>query len=458
MADWIFFLATFGCKVNQYESQALREAWHTLGGREADDPADAAGIVINTCAVTARAASDARQAVRSLHRQAPDARIVLTGCSASLAGPQLAALPGVAAVIAQSDKERLLAGPPFACSSPDVLSPTAPSVPNPDWPALRIASYRRSRPVLKVQDGCSHGCAYCVVPLTRGPARSRAPEDVLAEAKRLLAAGYRELVLSGVNLLQYRMPGTDRLDFWDLLARLDAALTPQWQGRARLRLSSIDPAQLGPKARDTLAAAHLVCPHVHISLQSGSPAVLRRMGRSHYDPGAIPDALRDLSAIWPVFGLGADVLVGFPGESRAECRETLDLLHALPLSYAHVFPYSRRPGTAAADLPDLPGPEKRARAALARTVAAAKQRNFLQSLLNVPELRLAPDAPQGNPGEDEDEIFLPVNAQDSGRVRGVTECYAACLLPAGSVKAGSRELLRVRPTGLAGARLTAVPA
>ena len=453
MADWTFFLATFGCKVNQYESQALREAWQALGGRETGDPAAAAWIVLNTCAVTARAVSDARQAVRGLRRQAPDAGIVLAGCAASAAGSELAALPGVAAVIAQSDKERLLAGPPFVSSLPAGLRPAPDRLPVPDWPAFRIASFRRSRPVLKVQDGCSHGCAYCIVPLARGPARSRAPEDVLDEAKRLLAAGYREIMLSGVNLHQYRAPGADRADFWDLLARLDSALAPQWQGRARLRLGSIDPAQFGAKAWDTLAAARLVCPHVHVSLQSGSPAVLRRMGRGHYDPAAMTEAARALSAIWPVFGLGADVLVGFPGESRDECQETLDLLNALPLSYAHVFPYSRRPGTAAASLPDLPGSEKRERAALIRTLAAQKQHVFLQRLLDMPELRLAldawPDSPDDPPGDLED-------TQGAGQTRGITEFYAACILPAGSVKTDSRELLRARPAGLAGRRLLGV--
>jgi MiaB/RimO family radical SAM methylthiotransferase len=331
------------------------------------------------------------------------------------------------------------------------------------WPAFRIASFRRSRPVLKVQDGCSQGCAYCVVPLARGPARSRPPEDILAEAERLLAAGHRELMLSGVNLRQYRAPRpnrpnrpnrTDATDFWSLLAWLDAALAPEWQGRARLRVSSVDPAQLDARAMDALAAARMVCPHLHLSLQSGSPSVLRRMGRGHYDPGRLPDALSALSATWPVFGLGVDALVGFPGESRAECQETLDLLEALPLSYAHVFPYSRRPGTAAAALPDLPGPVKRERAALARSVAAEKRRRFLTRLLELPELRLVLDAPGARDGADGPEDDIPADAEN-GLARGVTEFYAACVLPAASVPADSRELLRARPTGLDGSRLTA---
>ena len=448
MRAWTFFLTTFGCKVNQYESQALREAWTALGGKESADPVGADWIVLNTCAVTAQAVSDARQAVRRLHRHAPEAAIVITGCSASAAAPELAALPGVAEVVGQRDKERLLAGPDAFSKRAATPGPTHAASPSASaYPSFHISTFARARPVLKVQDGCSHGCTYCIVPLTRGPARSREIADVVAEAERLLAAGYREIMLSGINLYQYRVRTSGQArDFWDLVAALDSALAPAWQGQARLRLSSLDPAQLGAKAADVLGSARLICPHLHLSLQSGSPSVLRRMGRSHYDPQQVLQHVLALRPIWPLFGLGADVLMGFPGESEDECRETLALLNALPLSYAHIFPFSKRPGTAAAALPDLPGPEKQRRARLARELVATKQQAFLEHLLHLPELWLAADVPDS-----------PDASGDRARphLHGVTEYYAAC--DAGTRATPGHNLLRVRPTGIRNRRLTAVP-
>ncbi len=432
---WTFFLATFGCKVNQYESQALREAWTALGGLECDGPEQADWIVLNTCAVTRGAVSETRQTARRLHRLAPTAKLIITGCSATAAGEACAALPGVVAVVPQAEKERLLQGP----------EGSAPPAAKEGFPAFAITTFKRARPVIKVQDGCSHGCTYCIVPLMRGPARSREPREVLDEAGRLLHAGYRELMLSGVNLRQYAVPGKAGTDFWDLLALLDAELWATWGDSARIRLSSLDPAQLNDKALDTLAAARTLCPHLHLSLQSGSPDVLRRMGRGHYHPERILDFVRDLGRIWPLFGLGADILMGFPTEEEAHVTETLAFLERLPLSYAHVFPFSPRPGTPAARLKDLPGPEKQARAAAVRNLVAAKQRAFLDRLLGVPELRLALDV--SGPEDPETDA--------AGRTRkGVNEYYAACVLDdATPGDADSHALIPVRPVAARDGRL-----
>lgn len=217
-----------------------------------------------------------------------------------------------------------------------------------EYPPFCIDSFRRARPVLKVQDGCSHCCTYCIVPLTRGPSCSRSPDAVIEEAERLLRAGYREIMISGINLRQYRANG---VNFWKLLRQVDSLLAPEWAGRARLRLSSLEPAQLDTEGLETLEACTLLCPHLHLSLQSGSPAVLARMGREHYVPERVEEAIGRVRSFWPDFGLGADILMGFPGESEKEMQETIDMAGSLPFTYAHVFPYSVRPGTRAASLP-----------------------------------------------------------------------------------------------------------
>ncbi len=394
-----FHIQTYGCRVNQYESQSIREHWLSLGGEETDSAGDADVILVSTCAVTAQAVSDARQAVRQL-AAAGGARIIVAGCAAS-AEPGDFAVPGVAAVIPQKAKHVLLAVHPLAEDAlPDPGDGRA-------YPPFRIASFARSRPVVKVQDGCSQGCAYCIVPLTRGPSRSRPVEAVTEEVRRLLEAGYREITLSGINLRQYRADGSHGRNFWTLLRHIDATFSPEWQGRARFRLSSLDPAQVtGGEGTETLEQCRMVCPHLHLSLQSGSPSVLRRMGRSPYSPSAIMDAVAVVRRFWPVMGLGADILMGFPGETSAEVMETLAMVRALPLTYAHVFPYSVRPGTRAAALGGQLGKHEKQEHALAvRELVAAKREAFLREIASMGTMLVA---------------------FDGGTAHGINEWYADC--------------------------------
>lgn len=439
-----FFLATFGCKVSQYESQALREHWTRLGGKETDDAARADVLLIASCAVTAEAVADARQTARKWGREVPAGRIIVTGCAAS-AAPGDFALPGVAAVVPQARKAELLrlhpldlgtekGGSAFAPPSkkaPDALLRPGNRPAGREFPPFRIEGFRRARPVLKVQDGCSHGCSYCIVPLTRGPSRSRPPAEVVEEARRLLNAGYREIMVSGINLRQYRADG---LRFWGLLRLLQRELGSGWKGRARLRLSSLEPAQLDAEGLESLEACHLLCPHLHLSLQSGSPAVLRRMGREHYSPDHILDAVRHLRNFWPVFGLGADILMGFPGESEAETRETLAMVERLPLTYAHVFPWSSRPGTRAAALPDaLPKAERQDHAARVRALVAGKHEAFLREMGALP-------------------VFFFAGDGDGGH-GGINEYYAPCRLEDGTRGPEGHTLAAVHPVGREGGRV-----
>jgi len=417
MSDWTFFIATFGCKVNQYESQALCEAWEKLGGKRLAAPGGADAVLVNSCAVTARAERDARNAMYRVCREAPQARRLLTGCAARLASEALRGNDCPHALIPQDAKSLLLQGP-------WIESPG--HVPDPNlFPPFCISSFARARPVLKVQDGCSRRCTYCIVPLTRGPARSRTPSAVYEEAERLLAAGFRELMLSGINLQQYGRDFQESFDFWDLIRMLEDRLAPRWAGLARLRISSLEPGQLDAKGLDCLAASRLLCPHLHLALQSGSPEILRRMGRGHTKLARLVSAIQRLRAIRPVMGLGADMLVGFPGETEGHILESLEIVRVLDLSYAHVFPYSRRPGTAAADMPgQLPRQEKAARAERLREAVAARQQAFLHTLLTLPALRLHLDGLRA--------------------WKGVDEHYAPCRLISSREQSG-HELLTVRP-------------
>lgn len=400
-----FHFVTFGCKVNQYETQALREAWLAAGAVETDEPALADVLCVNSCAVTSQAVADVRRAVRRLRREAPEAEIVVTGCAAAKIlhnatadSPESAPLVDMPEL---SQNTRLIE--PAHKADLLTLFATSPrhdgqETSQKSFPPFQISGFRRTRPVVKVQDGCTQGCAYCIVPLTRGPSRSRDPQETLAELRRLLTAGFREIMLSGINLRQYSVKAYGCADFWDLLTVVHRELAPEWAGRARLRLSSVDPAQLDAKGLETLAACSqsgnsLLCPHVHLSLQSGSAAVLRRMGRPHYSPEAVLDAADELTRIWPVFALGADILCGFPGETSAEADENLAVTKALPLTYAHVFPYSERPGTRAATLPHAVAPEeRRLRASRVRGVVAAKRRAFLEARVgNLCRVALEPE-------------------------------------------------------------------
>ncbi|EPR41453.1 RNA modification enzyme, MiaB family [Desulfovibrio sp. X2] len=378
-----FCIVTLGCKINQYETEALREAWLARGLAERPGAADADLVVINACAVTARAVADVRASVRAANRENPEAAIIVVGCVAEQDRATIAKLPGVAEILPQRAKAALAGLKPFASDGApgEATDEDGRQAAPKSFPALRIADYPRARAVLKIQDGCSHGCSYCIVPLTRGASVSRPEADILAEAERLLAAGVREISLSGVNLRHYGRGLGKGMNLWRLVRHLEKRLAPEWGDRARLRLSSLDPAQLTDEALETLSESRMLCPHLHLSLQSLAPAVLGRMHRGHYGPEDVHRFLDRLGAVWPVFGLGADFISGFPGESEGDAERTLEAAAALPLTYAHVFPYSRRPGTAAAAMSDqVPEPEKKARAARLRALAGRKARTFLKRL------------------------------------------------------------------------------
>ena len=374
-----FFLQTLGCKVNQYETRALAESWRAMGLVDADGPAGADLVVLFTCAVTARGEAEGRRLARNLVREAGErARVVVTGCAATVSPEAFAAL----GALPVADKEHL-ARHPFCEARPAPRPPAA-------FPDLRISGYDRARGLLKIQDGCSHGCSYCIVPAGRGPSVSRPVKDILAEARRLLEAGHREIGLTGINLGHYGRDLQPALSFWELVAALEQALAPEHAGTARLRLGSLDPAMLDAEGVAVLAQSRMVCPHLHISLQSADPEILAAMGRRPGDAEAVSSFVDKISRIWPDMALGCDVLTGFPGETEAAFRATAAFMEREPLTYAHVFPYSRRPGTRAAALPgQLPREIKTQRAKALRDIAETQGGRFLDRLSGLPRLTVA---------------------------------------------------------------------
>ena len=342
-------IITFGCRLNAFESEVIRRAAAAAGLRDA--------VIVNTCAVTAEAERQARQAIRRARRMHPEATIIVTGCAAELAPERYAALPEVNRVLGNRAKLRPQSYLPEGLASVD-LAETAGH--------LVDGFAGKSRAFLQVQQGCDHRCTFCIIPYARGPSRSVPIGRVAGQARRLVAAGYREIVLTGVDLTAYGadLPGTPILG--QMVRRLLAAV-PELE---RLRLSSLDPAEIDVALWDLLAGEKRLMPHLHLSLQAGDDLILKRMKRRHSRAEAIAVAGR-ARALRPEVALGADLIAGFPTETEDMFRRSLDLLAECGLAFVHVFPYSARPGTPAARMPQLPDPLVKERAARLRAAGEA---------------------------------------------------------------------------------------
>ena len=342
-------IITFGCRLNAFESEVIRRAAAAAGLRDA--------VIVNTCAVTAEAERQARQAIRRARRMHPEATIIVTGCAAELAPERYAALPEVNRVLGNRAKLRPQSYLPEGLASVD-LAETAGH--------LVDGFAGKSRAFLQVQQGCDHRCTFCIIPYARGPSRSVPIGRVAGQARRLVAAGYREIVLTGVDLTAYGadLPGTPILG--QMVRRLLAAV-PELE---RLRLSSLDPAEIDVALWDLLAGEKRLMPHLHLSLQAGDDLILKRIKRRHSRAEAIAVAGR-ARALRPEVALGADLIAGFPTETEDMFRRSLDLLAECELAFVHVFPYSARPGTPAARMPQLPNPLVKERAARLRAAGEA---------------------------------------------------------------------------------------
>jgi len=356
---------TFGCKLNQVDTEAVRESFLRAGCEVVDFAEEAEVYVVNTCTVTAGADHQARQMLRrALKRkeERPGTRVVAAGCYAQAqAGALAEALPGLDLLVGNLDKERipeLLAaieagGAESSVCVPDVFGELR-------FNARGIESFSdRSRAFLRIQEGCNRRGEYCIVTYERGRSRSAPPADALAQARRFAENGYLEIVLCGIHIGKYGADLAPETSLAGLLLELNGV-----EGIRRIRLSSLDPKEFSEELYSALDAVRgKLCPHFHISLQSGDDGVLRAMRRD-YSAADFVETVRRLRGLFPDASIGADVIAGFPGESDAAFRATCELVKGAELSYLHVFRYSRRPGTPAADMPGQVAPDvKKQRAA-----------------------------------------------------------------------------------------------
>lgn len=355
---------TFGCKANQYDTERMRQELELSGASTVEDPADAEVWVVNTCTVTNQADADARRFVRRLRREHPGVRVVVAGCSAALRAADYRGMEGVAGVVEGHDPAAVagaVLGGPALVQLGTRRTLDALDV-EPVAGELLTRRDGATRGWLKVQDGCDRKCAFCATRLARGASRSRHPDEVVAEA-RLLARHHPELVVTGIHIGHYGRDLPEPLS----LARLVARLLEELPG-VRFRLGSVEATEVDDDLLALLReGGEGLAPHLHMPLQSGADPVLRRMRRWHTRDDYRRRSLEIVEALVargptaragvPVLGLGADIITGFPGETDADHRDTVRLVEELPFTYLHVFPFSPRDGTAAADLPD-PVPQR----------------------------------------------------------------------------------------------------
>lgn len=354
-------ILTFGCRLNTFESEVMRRHTTALGNT----------IIVNTCAVTTEAERQARQAIRRAAREHPGAHIVVTGCAVQIDPAAWAKLPGVDRVLGNQEK---LQAASWAADAPGAVSDIMTARETAAHLVTEFAG--RARAFVQVQQGCDHRCTFCIIPFGRGPSRSVPVGAVVAQVRALVEAGYQEVVLTGVDIASYGpdLPGTPRLG--QLVRRL-LALVPEL---TRLRLSSLDPAAIDDDLWCLLAEEPRLMPHLHLSLQAGSDLVLKRMKRRHSvaDAWRVLERARDLR---PGIALGADLIAGFPTETEALFRETLDFVAAAELPFLHVFPYSERPGTPAARMPAVPVALRRERAARLRAAGRDVSARFFTGMI-----------------------------------------------------------------------------
>lgn len=387
-------LATLGCKVNQYDSAVMEEALIAQGCRITAFRSEADVYIINTCTVTQKTDFQSRQLIRRAHKANPAAQIIVTGCYAQVAPDALAQIPGVSLVLGNAEKQAIadFIHPVSDASTARVIVSDSRIRSCFNDPPLRSFS-GHTRAFLKVQDGCESFCSYCIVPYARGRCRSLPPGEVVKRLFTLSAAGFREVVLSGVHLGAYGTDLTPRCSLLSLLQVIEHnAPVP------RVRLSSLEPMDIHHDLIDFLSASRTICPHLHLPLQSGDDAVLARMNRPYRaaDFRELANALR--SSI-PHLCLGTDLIAGFPGETEAQFRSTCELLESLPISHAHIFPYSRREKTAAANFPgQVPQPVIKARSAVLRSIGMEKRREFYASFLGKELKVLVEGRADGLPG------------------------------------------------------------
>jgi len=414
-------LLTFGCRLNAYESEVVRAHAQAAGLHDV--------VIVNTCAVTAEAERQARQAIRKARRERPAARIVVTGCAAQIDPARYAAMPEVDRVVGNEEKLRPetwtnWTGDGAGDGGERVLVNDIQAVA--ETARHLVEGFEgRARAFVQVQQGCDHRCTFCIIPYGRGPSRSVPIGEVVRQVRALVAAGYREVVLSGVDITSYGPDLPGRPTLGQMVRRLLA----QVPALPRLRLSSLDPVEIDDDLWRLVAEEPRLMPHLHLSLQAGDDLILKRMKRRHTRADAVAACTR-ARALRPGIALGADLIAGFPTETEAMFDNTLRLVEDCGLVFLHVFPYSERPGTPAARMPAVPKPERKARAARLRAAGEAALARFRAAQVgSVAEVLVESD------GTGRSEHYLPVR------------------LPAAAAPAGTLLRVRLAPNdegGLAG--------
>lgn len=400
-------LATLGCRLNQVESQEIGALLEGRGFRVVDPGTHAQVYVINTCTVTGRADFSDRQLIRRIARENPEAYLVVAGCYAQTDPEAAAAIAGVDLVVGNQEKYRLpeLLGSLTKRARPAVaVGDIGAAREVPIVPFARMAG--RSRAFVKIQDGCQHRCAFCIVPAARGRSRSQEPKVVLDQVRALAAGGHLDVTLTGVDIGHYG---------WDLYPRTTLAALlrelAEVEGLRWLRLSSVLPSYFTPELVDAVTTLPMMAPHLHLPLQSGSDRVLRLMRRP-YHTGMYRALVDRLAAAIPGLGLGADVIVGHPGETAEDFDATMRFVEALPFSSLHVFSYSDRKGTEAARRPDhVAGPVIRERSRRLRRLGVEKSLAFRRGLV----------------GRRREAVVLDARDRRTGLLAGLTDNYVEVL-------------------------------
>jgi threonylcarbamoyladenosine tRNA methylthiotransferase MtaB len=371
-------VATLGCKVNQFESEALMDALEQRGYAVVPFEEGAEITVINTCTVTHRADFQSRQMVRRALRSNPNSLIIVTGCYPQVEPDAFLKMQGIHYLLGNREKNQI----------PDLL----PLMQKGKFPKVQVGDiqeerhfsetplhsfHRHTRAFLKIQDGCNACCTYCIVPHARGRSRSAQPEKVIENLKVLKEKGFKEVVLTGIHLGAYGLDLHPPSPLEKLFRELEKEETPD-----RIRLSSIEPGDFSPGLISTLSQSNKICPHLHITLQSGDDEILKKMNRD-YDRSSLSDLIRELHLRIPKLSVGADVIVGFPGETEEKFKNTYGLIESLPFSYLHVFPFSRRKGTPAFQFPQgVDEREIKKRAEMMRELGKQKRQGFYRQFLN----------------------------------------------------------------------------
>jgi len=400
-------LTTLGCKVNQYESASLAEDLQQKDYALVPFNSVADFYIINTCTVTSFSDFQARQLIRRAHRANPQAKIIVTGCYAQIAAADIAAIEGVALVAGNSEKNAI---PELlrSCGTETCRILTSNIFQQKEFCSMPLSGFiGRSRAYLKIQDGCNSFCSYCIVPFARGKSRSMPQQEVLRVLANFSQQGYREIVLTGIHLGAYGHDLNPPANLTDMINRI---IDPA--GNTRIRLSSIEPGEITDELLHLFNKKDIICPHLHIPLQSGNDKILKLMKRD-YDAAFYRKLIEKIAATVNDVAIGVDVMVGFPSEGEEEFNSTLGLLQDLPIAYLHVFPYSERPQTLAREIkPKVTASLKKKRAAILRSLDLKKRAEFTQRFLGK-ELRV---------------LVEKINDKKTGLMKGVSQNYLPVLI------------------------------